>query len=216
MRHLRFAVCALFLLASLAAHADSISIFQITYASLDLFPSDPNGGMGFTFIGPGIRIFGQGAFECPGGWCVYLNYTAEGSPVTFGSFVPNSFTIQIGGKTYSDAQAVLNAWTMNPFAALTVPNAGAQAILNGNGLIPGSINTANGVLQFEIKVPIGEMGLNFVQNIENPSYYTFFPSLGFIKIPSPVPEPGSIVLMVTGLAGVLSTARFRKRIFRAR
>ena len=50
---------------------------------------------------------------------------------------------------------------MNPFTPLFVPSGGDTALLNGNGLIPGRINTANGTLQFEIKVPAGALELNF-------------------------------------------------------
>lgn len=204
MRHLRFALCAVFLLASVAASADSIPVFQITFAEIDLFPE--TGAMGFTFIGPGIGIDGVGAFECPSGWCVN-HFTAGGTPIDFGSFVPNQITVQIGGKTYSEA--VLNAWTMNPFKALFVPDSGSAATLNGNGLIQGSINT--GTFQFEIKVPVGALELGWVQSGENPSDYTLFPSLFVATAPSTVPEPSSVALLVTGLAGILSTAGLSRR-----
>ena len=145
------------------------------------------------------------------GWCLD-HFVAGGTPIDFGSSVGHvsGSVIHIGGKTYSGAQAVLNAWTMNPFNALFVPESGGNAILNGNGLIPGSINAANGTLQFEIKVPVGDLGFSWVQSIENPSYYTLFPS-NFFATASPVPEPGSVLLLVTGLAGILSTAGFRHR-----
>jgi hypothetical protein len=158
MRHLRFALCARFVLVSLAAHADSISVFQITFARIEFMAETD--GVSFDFNGPGISVSGIASFECPSGWCIN-HFVAQGTPIDFGSFVPHELTIQIGGNTYSDPQAVLNTWTMNPFTALFVPDGGGRAILNGNGLIPGSINTANGTLQFEIKVPAGALELNF-------------------------------------------------------
>src|SRR5215472_10550582 len=155
MRHLRFALCALFILVSLAAHADSISVFQITFARLEFMGTGAQelGAVGFDFIGSGINISGVASFDCPSGWCIN-HFVAEGTPIDFGSFVPLQLTIQIKGKTYSDPQAVLNSWTMNTLNPIFVPPSGdTPAVLNGNGLLPGSINTANGTLQFEIKVP---------------------------------------------------------------
>jgi hypothetical protein len=99
---------------------------------------------------------------------------------------------------------------VNPSTALSVPDTEAAAILNGNGLIPGSINTKNGTLQFEIKVPAGTLELGWIQSDENPSNYT--PDGGlFSALGSPVPEPSSVVFLVTGLAGVLGTLKFKHR-----
>jgi hypothetical protein len=210
MRHLRFVLCALFVLVSLAAHADSIPIFQITRAEM-VFVAHTD-GVDLVFTGPGIAIEGIAEFACPSGWCEN-EFVAEGTPMDFGSFVPTQFlqfTIEIGGKTYSDTQAVLNAWTMNLFTSQFVPFVGGNAILNGNGLIPGSINTANGTLQFEIKVPGGDFQFNWVQSSENPSYFRSFGGR-FDATASPVPEPGSVVLLVTGLAGILSALQFKQR-----
>jgi hypothetical protein len=203
MRHL--ALCVLFVLVSLAAHADSITTFQITNAEILFEPQASIGG--FTFSGPGITISGLVNFECPSGWC-NDPLVAPGTPIDFGSFVPlffDTFTIQIGGNTYHNPQAILNAWTMNPFPALFVPsNEATDILLNGNGLIPGSVNTANGTLQFEIKVPAGDFLVDWVPSIESPSYFKMGPGRFFAsKLPSPVPEPGSVVLLATGLAGIL-------------
>jgi hypothetical protein len=164
MRHLRFVVCALFVLVSLAAHADSIPVFQIT--SADIFFFGP-GDMAYNFNGPGINVGGQGGFDCPSGWCSGFEIAA-GTPIDFGSFMPfeGLTTIQIGGTTYSGAQAVLNTFTMTPFNALFVPDGGG-AILNSNGLIGGSINTGNGTFQFDIRVPAGDLGLDFLPSVDD-------------------------------------------------
>ncbi len=206
MKHLRFALGALFLLVSLAAQADSIPVFQITDAFIYLEPEFEF--MSFNFAGPGITVVGVGSFDCPSG-CLE-HFLPEGTPIDFGNFLPTVETMQLGGKTYGYAQAVLNTWTMNFFTALSVPDQDGKAILNGNGLIPGSVDTANGTLQFEIKVPVGQLGLSWVQNYEYPSYYTPFPGIFSAKL-SPVPEPGSVVMLVTGLAGILSSAGFSRR-----
>jgi len=211
MRRLRFALCALSLLVSLAAHADSISVFQITSARLLIPGEDSDGFMAFDFTGPRISISGQGSFDCPSGWCID-HFVAEGTPIDFGNFVPAPCCteITIRGKTYRGAQAALNTWTMNPDGALFVPDSDGQAVLNGNGLMSGSINTGNGTFLFEIKVPKGNLELSWVQSVENPSNYTLFAS-GFFARSSPVPEPDGVVLVGTGLVGILSTARFRHR-----
>jgi hypothetical protein len=207
MKHLRFALLGvLFLLVSLAAQADSIPVYQITNGFVYLEPEF--GFMSFNFAGPGITVVGVGSFDCPSG--CFDHFLPEGTPIDFGNFLPIVETMQIGGKTYSEPQAVLNTWTMNFFTALSVPDQDGKAILNGNGLIPGSVDTANGTLQFEIKVPVGQLGLSWVPSIEYPSYYTPTPG-GFFAHTSLVPEPGSIVMLVTGLAGILSTAGFSRR-----
>lgn len=206
MRHLRFALCGLFLLASLAAHGDSIPVFQITSAQMFFFGP---GDVAFAFNGPGISVSGQGGFDCPSGWCSGFE-VPEGTPIDFTSFVlfAGFTTIQIGGTTYSGAQAVLNSFTMNPLAPLFVPDGGG-AMLNSNGLIGGSVN---GTFQFEIKVPAGSLELDFLPSVDDPGYYIstggdFFAQ----KSPSPVPEPGSVFLLVTGLAGILGTLKIKQR-----
>jgi hypothetical protein len=206
MRHHRFALGALFLLVSLAAQADSIPVFQITFADMYLDPEF--GFMSFNFTGPGITVFGVGSFDCPSG-CLE-HFFPWGTPISFGNFLPTVETLQIGGNTYRDPQAVLNAWTLNPFTALSVPDDGGEAILNGNGLIPGSIDTANGTFQFAIKVPVGQLELGWAQNSQYPGYYTPTPGL-FVGHTSPVPEPGSVVMLVTGITAILSTAGFTRR-----
>ena len=153
MRHLRLALCAVFLLVSTAARADSIPVYQITFAQIFFFAPFNVGSVSFTFNGPGISIDGLANFDCPSGWCSTPdNFVAAGTPINFGSFVPcpdpsPCTNITIGGKTYSSVQ-VLNPWTMNPGGDLLVPDSGGNAILNGNGLIPGSVITANGTFQF--------------------------------------------------------------------
>jgi hypothetical protein len=210
MRHLRFVLCALFVLVSLAAYADSIPVFKITSASIFFFREMDE--IAFDFQGPGISITGLGFFDCPSGWCVN-HFVASGTPMDFGNFVPvqlSAFTIQIGGVTYSNPQAVLGVWTLNPSTAMSVPDSQATATFNGNGLIPGSINTANGTVQFEIKVPAGTYQLDWIQSDQNPSDY--IPDGGLFRaFGSPVPEPSSVVFLVTGLAGILGTLKFKQR-----
>ena len=195
MKRSRWITLLLFLLVSGIANADSIPVFNVS-ASFDIEPGEDNQGfVGFIFEGQGIEIIGAGSYSC-GGWCNFFTYVPAGFPIDIENITAVTLTVQIGGQTYNENEAVLVPWTINPSGNFEVPGGVVTAVLN-NGLILGSVGTGNNIFQFYLKIPPGQLALFFPQSDIDPSVYTFV-GAGFFSAASAVPEPDTLALMAAG------------------
>ena len=196
MKRFQRTILLSFLLLAGVAHADSIPTFKITDAFLQIEPGGENHGfVGFNFAGPGINIFGEGFYEC-NVWCNFFTFVTDGFPIDIQNMTAESLTVQIGGQTYNENEAVLGPWNVNPSTDFFVPGGSVTALLN-NGLILGSVGTGNNVLQFYLNVPPGQLSLFFPQSDIDPSLFTFVGGGSFIATTT-VPEPGTLALLATG------------------
>jgi hypothetical protein len=205
---LRWTLTFLVLLVPKIASADSIQTFRITQVFVDIQPEpEENGGafFAFEFDGRGITIFGQGGMVC--NWCFDDHAVPDGFPIVLGNISYHSLQMFIGGNTYDVNNSSLSLpLFLTTFADLKVPDGSGPAILN-NGVIFGQAGSGDNPFQFRLIMPRGNLGLGFVP-AEKPSYYLFFRG-GFFAS-AVVPEPGTLGLMATGLAGIVGLLR-RKR-----
>jgi PEP-CTERM motif len=212
MKSFYWAIAMLILLLAQCAYADSVPTFDITHASIPIFPNEGGDNEFFTFSGPGASMFGGGTAVCD--WCIFGTTFALGSSVnpsvqivTF-DFVQG--TVRFGGEAH-DVVVLFNS-SITALSSFTFPTSGKStfivtvpAILNGP--IVGEAATGD---SFNLQVPPGPLTLTFAfvpaQN-GSPAFYQF--TKGSFALAT-VPEPGALGLMATGLAGVIGVIR-RKR-----
>jgi hypothetical protein len=208
MRRFRFVIPAVVLFWVGTANADRIPIFYITSVDIGFMAGNPNsdiGTMGFSFKGPGISIFGDGTFDCTI-WCSFFNYESAGFPIDIANMTTTDYFAQIRGLTYYSEfpGSFSSPWTFD--TDFTVPGPEASGMLN-NGLILGQVGSGNNVFQFYLKVPPGTLDLGFLQSDVDPSLYTFGGSGDFFAQSTVTPEPGTIILTVTGMVAIGALVR---------
>ena len=213
MKRFRFVIAAVVSLWVGTATADSIPIFTIEGVNIAFFPlggATDVGEMVFSLSGPGISIEGDGFFNCSG-WCESFSYFPAGYPIDFSDLTTTFYTAQIRGKTYSDSSAFSSPWTLTSLGGdFTVPGGEVPAVLN-NGLILGHVGSGNNLSTFYLKVPPGTLFVTFLQSDVDPTLFTWLPSGGFLAQSSVTPEPGTIILMVTGIVAIAALVRRRYR-----
>jgi hypothetical protein len=191
MKNLRWAIVALLVVFVQYACADSVSVFNISQATI-LF--GPFGDLGdnslFTFAGPGTSIVGGGSF-CFGGldqWCSGDSLPAGASVtpnvelVSFESLA----IVTIGGHSYNPIESGLS------FSSITA--AGSFTLTMGtNSGNDGSPNL------FDLNFRPGKLVLTFT----GPEIY----SLDKGEFIVTTPEPGTIFLLATGLGVTIGRKR---------
>jgi len=213
MKGFHWVIATLILVLAQCAYADSVPTFN-TQANIPIFPNEGGDNEFFTFNGPGASMFGGGTAVCD--WCISGTTFALGSSVnpsvqilTF-DFVQGS--VRFGGQTYP--VLVLFNSSITALNSFTLPTSGkgtfmviVPAIVNGP--IMGQAGTVVGSPDFNLQIPPGELVLTFAfvpaQN-GFPAAYKFSQA----KFLTTIPEPGTLGLMASGLAGILG-AILRKR-----
>ena len=199
MTYLRLAAVSLLLLCSQLTLADSIKTYWITSISMHLYPNDGSGdALVFHFTGPHIQFGGLGGMQC------YDCFTEPiyGDPsfgATYGTIVLLGDFV-IDGVTYSgDSVGFYNG--------LFDDRGGVHPFVNA------VLADGNTLFEFNLRLPTSG-GWNpsytyYPPDGDQPGYYLFDGATFDANGTVPTPEPGTIVLMITGLAGVAGLVRRR-------
>lgn len=202
MTYLRLAAVSLLLLCSQLSFADSIKTYWITSISMQLYPNDGSGdALVFYFTGPHFQFGGLGGMQC------YDCFTDPiyGDPsfgATYGTIVLLGDFV-IDGVTYPPDSVAFDglfndAGGVYPFIR--------AFLVNGDT-----------VVEFNLRLPTNggwtPSYTFYPPDGDQPGYYLFdgatFDASGTV----PTPEPGTIALTSTGLAGIAGLVR-RKRLNR--
>jgi len=204
MERLLSVVLMAFVVLAPCAHSDSILNINCTYATAHMGPNNGSGdNLSFTLIGPGTNITGIGGMACFD-WCSgpIPDLNSVGTSQVFVSFFTGA---TVGGITYDP----------NSDLAIFCCLFSISGDLNGSvsGLVGEPLKPLN------LTLPCcGAWNLNFAffpASDGSPAYYQFV-SGTFIAgtPPAAIPEPGTLGLMATGLAGIFGVIQRRRLIHR--
>jgi len=196
-RLLSVLVLALVVLAP-CAYADSILNINITFVTGVMYPG---GGVFLTLIGPGTIITASAGMACHD-WCDGFPIPDLTSVAASQVFIGSFQSAIVGGITYNaDNDISLNCCLFDFSGSL-------------NGSVSGFVGEGERFKLFNLTLP-GGGGWSF--NFTGSSgYYQFVDGSFSAGTPpvTPTPEPGTLGLMATGLAGLAGVIRRRRLIRR--
>jgi hypothetical protein len=202
VNYLRLAIAILFAVTSQCSHADSIRTFHITEVKMFMSPNNGEGdNVIFSFTGPGVNITGIGGMACYE-WCSSVPISDPSVAVTSQIYIAFFNQATIGGKSYDPGS--LN------FDSLFDRSGGL------NALTAGSVISGGREIQFRMTAPTGgSWSLFFDPTVDQNGNPAFIFTYGVFSAsaPQPTPEPATVGLMLTGLAGIAGIVR-RKAKFR--
>jgi PEP-CTERM motif len=203
MNYLRLAIAILFAVTGQCSYADSIRTFHITEAKMFMHPNNGGGdNVIFSFTGPGVNITGIGGMAC-WDWCSSVPISDPSVAVTSQIYISFFNQATIGGKSYDPGS--LN------FDSLFDGSGGLNASTAGSAYVDGGR-----VIQFRMTAPRnGGWTLFFDPTVDQNGNPAFIFTYGVFSAsaPLPTPEPATVGLMLTGLAGIAGIAK-RKARFR--
>jgi hypothetical protein len=197
MNRLLSVVLMSFVVLAPCAYADSILNINITYVTASMGPSD----VSFTLIGPGTTIAGYGGIDCQP-WCSgpIPDLNSVGISNFNQVFVSFYTSAIVGGTTYD-------------------PNDTSLCCFSGDfsGSVSGSVGSGETFKLVNLTLPGGGWNLNFAffpASGGSPAYYQFvYGTFTAGTPPAATPEPGTLGLMATGLAGIIGVIQ-RGRLIR--
>jgi hypothetical protein len=199
LTYLRLAAVSLLVLCSQLTFADSIKTYFITSISMHLYPNDGSGDdLVFSFTGPHIQFSGLGGMECTDCFTDPI-YGTPGFSASFGDIV--FFTsFVINGVAYSSDSVGFNG----------------LGLFNGFGgvspLVSGFVSEGDTFFEFNLRLPTNG-GWNPSYGYKPPSGdqpgYYFFTGADF-EASAATPEPGTVALTLTGLAGIAGVVRNKR------
>ena len=193
------------------AYADSVPTFNIFQA---VIPFSANGGGDnefFSFVGSGIAVSGGGTAVC--GWCNVLTPLLAGSSlnpsISLATFDNTEGSASIGGHSYNLSGGFLFSSSITALGSFTFPTSSkggftvtVPAVLNGP--IQGfAASFPSGTYNLQIPTS-GTLVLTFAffpSQDGFPAFYQF--SRGHFSV-LPIPEPGTLAMMGSGLCGIAS------------
>lgn len=192
MNYLRLTIIAiLFAVTAQFSHANSIPTFQVTQVTMIMGPNDGSGdNVGFSLTGPGVTITGTGGMGCFS-WC-------SGAPIPSTSvagpseiFISSFNTVILGGQAFDPATLGIDPF-LNAFGGV-------------NAVSSGFVGSGETFLQFNLTAPTnGSWSFQFVPTTDqngNPAF-SFVSGSFSASAPLVTPEPGTISLVFSGLAGI--------------
>ena len=201
MKRLLSALVLAFVVLAPRAYADSILNINITYVTAHMGPNNGSGdNISFTLIGPGTKITGIGGMACFA-WCSdpIPDLNSVGASQVFVSFFTGA---TVGGITYNPDTDISISCCLFDFSGSLNPSASGfvgegETFKLVNFTLPGG----------------GGWSFNF---IGSPGNFQFVSGTFTAGTPPPVvtPEPGTLGLMATGLAGLAGVIRRRRLIRR--
>ena len=187
------------------SYADSFQITQVT-GLMEAQTGATFDNISFTFTGPGITIQASGVMRCYP-WCYSDQGLQPDTSTSMGEvFVMNIYSpLTIGGKTYDSGVAASSSFFASEGGALN----SSVVLLVEQGF--------GNWKEIELTLPQNGGGWNFYfdhipPNEDSPGGYLFnHGDFNAASTPTPVPEPGMLGLMATGLAGITGLIR-RERL----
>jgi hypothetical protein len=205
MNCLRLAIAILFAFCAQCSYADSIPTFHITEASMIMGPNDGEGdNVRFILTGPGVNITGVGGMACFD-WC--SGQPVPGDTVIFTTqiFITQFFSATIGGIKYNPDLLM--------FDSLFDDSGGLNAL--SSGYVGADVD----FIQFNMTAPHnGSWSFDFepVMDENGNLAYVFREAEFSASAPLPTPEPATVGLMLTGLAGIGAISKRRGKFRRPR
>jgi PEP-CTERM motif-containing protein len=218
MKRFQWAIATLLSLLAPCAYGDSTSTFNITQATVFVGPGSDN--VLFTLAGPGTTISGTGGIQCQVVWCNGQIFP-RGSLVQDGFgfdgqiFIDGFSTARIGGHDF-DPELVGFSGPANLFAL----NTSGDVLLGGGSTtticqdasissqVSGQAGQGGTFTTFLLELPAGGKFCSTWVFYSGPGGYAF--AGGKFVAGTAVPEPGTLGLMVMGLAGIVGVIRRRR------
>lgn len=192
--------------------ADTIPTFNLSHVSFILtVQSSSDGNLDYSLLGPGIKLQGLADANCfPSNFCFFGVPFLPGSTLSpalnFIGFNSSLGFVTISGHTYFGPDDVGLVPSSMSGASFTFPFGGnvpskftvsvpaSFAVIGGHVFSTGS--------SFNVNVPREKLVLTFdytPASTLHPAFYSFDQAV----YATPVPEPGGLLLMATGVAAVL-------------
>ena len=214
MKRLHWVVILPFVLFCIA-HANPVYNFNAPGTTYSFSAIEGGDNALYSLIGPNIYLSGGGTAFCSG-WTLGAMF-APGStllPNLFVDFESSIGFVQIGGHVYSGSDVILfiSSISTNSFTfpmGGNVPTTFTVVLPAKFSVVQAETTTGVGQL-FNVHIPQGKLTLTFYYVPAGngmPASYVF--SKGQYVVATP--EPGTLGLLATGLAGVLRLTKRRRR-----